>query len=105
MRVIRIRSEQLDQEGPLPWGLVPFRTELLRLWPELWVSVKHRDWHRHRCPFGNGHPMDFHILLTEPIKSNSNWKHSESLIHHHVKILHLCQDIIGRRYLEEKYRF
>ena len=47
-------------------GLVPFGTELLGLWPELWVVVKNEEWHQHGCPFGNGHPVDFHILLTDP---------------------------------------
>ena len=78
-------------------GSVPFGTELLRLWPELWVVVKHEERHHHCCPFGNGHPVDFHILLTDPLKSPSNWKHSQSLIHHHVKILHLHQGIVGGR--------
>ena len=101
--IIRVVKMCKHQKGSgwvsFPQGLVPFRTELLRLWPELWVVVKNKEWHHHCRPFGNEHPIDFHILLTDPLKSTSNWEYSESFIQHHVKILHLYQSLVGGRRL------
>lgn len=104
MRYQNIQAPKRIRMDPLPWGLVPFRAELLRLWPELRGSVKRKDWHHHHGPFGNEHAMDFHILLTGPLKSRSNWEYSERFVHHHVKILHLRQTIVGGRYLGRRNR-
>lgn len=58
---------------PIPGILVPFRAELCRLSPVLWVMVKSINWYIHYRPFGNKHTINFHILFTDSVKSNTNW--------------------------------
>lgn len=74
---------------------VPFRFELIRIWPQIGIPLEGKDRDDDDGPFGNGHSLDLHRGLGDSLQSIANRVEPHGLIDHHVQVLHLHQSLIG----------
>lgn len=67
----------------------PLRPELVRLWPVLRVAVQHEGWDQHHHSLWNGHSIELHSLLGDPLEPAPDGVEPDGFVHHHIQVLHL----------------